>query len=104
MSDETVWTSRRALLAAERGWTPGRLRVSDRALRFTAHDGVVVEVRTTDVATVRVTRLPRRVLVLETAAGRLRLRCFAVPAIAALVRGSGRTGGAPERRVPRGPS
>jgi hypothetical protein len=34
---------------------------------------------------VRVARLPRRALVLETAAGPLRIRCFAVPAVAALL-------------------
>ncbi|GAA2752355.1 hypothetical protein [Amnibacterium kyonggiense] len=98
MTDERVWTSRRALLAAPRGaWTPGRLRVSDRVLRFTAHDGTVTEVALEAVTAVRVTRLPHRVLVLETPSGPLRLRCFAVPAVAELLHGSGRDPDTPQR-------
>lgn len=86
MSDEVVWTSRRALLRTSgRRWTPGRLRVSDRAVRFTAHDGTEVEVLRSVLGSARVTRLPRRCLLLETPDGVLRLRCFAVPAIAALL-------------------
>lgn len=83
---ETVYTSRRALLRSEaRVWTAGRLRVSDRAVRFTAHDGAETEVLLAELLDVRVARLPRRALVLETPAGRLHLRCFAVPAIAVLL-------------------
>jgi hypothetical protein len=85
--DETVLTSRRAwLLVAARRWAPGRLRVSDRALRFTAHDGAMTEVALSALGAVRVARLPRPALVLQTDAGTLRLRCFAVPAVAALLR------------------
>lgn len=83
---EVVLTSRRAWLLGRGGWSPGRLRVSDRVVRFTSHDGAVVEFALTDVAAVRVARLPRRALVLATPAGRLRLRCFAMPAVAALLR------------------
>jgi hypothetical protein len=86
LTDEVVYTSRRAwLLEAPRTWTPGRLRVSDRALRFTAHGGATTELPLTALASVRIARLPRRALVLETAEGTLHLRCFAVPAIAALL-------------------
>ena len=84
---ETVWTSRRAFLrTGARRWTPGHLRVSDEAVRFTAHDGATTEVPIAALVAVRVTRLPRRTLVLETATGPIRLRCFAMPAIAALLR------------------
>jgi hypothetical protein len=83
MSDETVWTSRRAFLLEGGRWTPGRLRVSDRLVRFTAYDGTVVEV--VEVLGAQVVRRPRRVLVLHTATGPVRLRCFAMPAIAALL-------------------
>jgi len=85
-SDETIWTSRRAFLRSEaRRWVPGRLRVSDLAVRFTAHDGATTEVALTALLAVRALRLPRRALVLDTAAGPLHLRCFAMPAIAALL-------------------
>lgn len=85
--EEVVLTSRRAWLHAEaRRWTPGRLRVSDRVVRFTAHDGTVVEFALTEVSAVRMARLPRRALVLATPVGPLRLRCFAMPAVAALLR------------------
>jgi hypothetical protein len=84
--EETVLTSRRALLRADRRrWTRGRLRVSDRAVRFTALDGSVVEVARAELSAVRVARRPRRALVLETPAGPLRLRCFAMSAVAALL-------------------
>ncbi|WP_158589998.1 hypothetical protein [Amnibacterium setariae] len=83
---ETVWTSRRALLLVAGRWTPGRLRLSDRALRFTAHDGEVVEVAAAEARAVRLVGRPRRVLLLETPDGPLRLRCFAAPAVAALLR------------------
>ena len=83
---ETIWTSRRAFLRTDtRRWTPGRLRVSDEAVRFTAHDGATTEVSIAALVAVRATRLPRRALVLETAAGPIRLRCFAMPALAALL-------------------
>jgi hypothetical protein len=84
LTEEVVYTSRRASLRQARRWTPGRLRVSDRALRFTAHDGAVVEL--TGLLDVRVVRWPRRALVLGTSAGPVRLRCFAMPAVAALLR------------------
>ncbi|WP_375388673.1 hypothetical protein [uncultured Amnibacterium sp.] len=85
--EETVLTSRRAFLrSAGRGWTPGRLRVSDRRVRFTASDGTVLEVARAGVSAVRLARLPRRALVLDTAAGPIRLRCFAMPAVAILLR------------------
>jgi hypothetical protein len=85
MEEETVLTTRRALLLTGRTWTPGRLRITDRVVRFTAHDGEVAEVAVTDISAVRVVRRPRRALVLETPRGPLRLRCFAVPAVAALL-------------------
>lgn len=86
MTDEVVYTSRRAFLRGPaRSWTPGRLRVSDRLVRFTAADGAVTEVPVAALDAVRVARLPRRVLVLETREGRLLIRCFAMPAIAALL-------------------
>lgn len=89
MSDETVWTSRRASLRSPaRRWVAGRLRLSDRTVRFTAHDGATTEVPLSAVTAVRVARRPRRALVLETDSGPLRLRCFAMPAIAALLRSS----------------
>ena len=87
LAEETVYTSRRSLLRADaRRWTPGRLRVSDRAVRFTTVDGAITEVAIAAVAAVRLVRLPRRALVLETDAGPLHLRCFAMPAVALLVR------------------
>lgn len=84
--EEVVLTSRRARLLGGGGWSPGRLRISDRTVRFTAHDGTVVEVALTDVSAVRVARRPRPALVLATPAGPLRLRCFAMPAVALLIR------------------
>jgi hypothetical protein len=84
--EEVVLTSRRALLHAPgAGWRPGRLRVSDREVRFTARDGAVVAVPTAAVASVRLVRRPRRALRLETPEGPLLLRCFALPAVAALL-------------------
>lgn len=86
-AEEVVLTSRRALLHTEgRGWMPGRLRVSDRVIRFTALDGSVVEVDAAEVASVRLRGRPRRALVLDTPHGPLRLRCFGMPAVAALLR------------------
>jgi hypothetical protein len=86
MTDETVYTSRRAFLHVEgRTWTPGRLRLSDRAVRFTALDGTVVEVGTAELVAVRLVGVRRRALLLETPTETLRLRCFAMPAIAALL-------------------
>ncbi len=86
MDEETVLTSRRALLRGPgRVWAPGRLRVSDRAVRFTPLDGAVVEVPLVALLAVRVVRLPRRALVLDTATGPIRLRCFAMPAVAGLL-------------------
>lgn len=86
LSDEVVYTSRRAWLrVSARSWSPGRLRVSDRMLRFTAHDGATTEVALSALGAVRVRRLPRASLVVETEEGPLRLRCFAVPAVAALL-------------------
>ena len=70
MTEEVVWTSRRALLHAEdRSWAAGRLRLSDQTVRFTALDGDATEVPLADLAGVRLVRLPRRALVLETPAG-----------------------------------
>jgi hypothetical protein len=84
--EEVVWTTRRALLHVPgRAWTPGRLRVSDRAVRFTGHDGAVVEVAREEVTAVRIVGRPRRALLLETPEGPLRVRCFALPAVAALL-------------------
>ncbi len=84
LTEEVVYTSRRAWLHAST-WTPGRLRISSRSLRFTAQDGATTEVALTALDDVRVLRLPRPALVLRTDSGTLRLRCFAVPAIAALL-------------------
>lgn len=84
--EEVVLTSRRARLLGGRGWLPGRLRISDRTVRFTAHDGTTTEVPRSGVASVRVARRPRPALVLATPAGPLRLRCFAMPAVALLIR------------------
>ena len=83
--DEIVLTSRRALLLAGRRWSPGRLRISDRVVRFTAYDGAVTEVSVSEVSAVRVVRRPRPALLLETPTGALRLRCFAAPAVATLL-------------------
>ena len=86
--EETVLTTRRALLRSPGGgWTAGRLRLSDRAVRFTAADGTGGEVPLGAVTSVRVARRPRAALVLTTPDGPLRLRCFGVPAVAALLRG-----------------
>ena len=84
--EEVVLTSRRARwCAADGGWEAGRLRLTDRRLRLTAHDGTATEVLLTDVASVRVARWPRATLVLEVRGGALRVRCFAVPAVATLL-------------------
>jgi len=83
--EETVLTTRRALLLEGRRWTPGRLRITDRVVRFTRQDGEVVEVAVTTVSAVRVARLPRSTLVLELPSGTLRLRCYAVAAVAGLL-------------------
>jgi hypothetical protein len=84
--EEVVLTSRRALLHAPgRGWRSGRLRVSDHEVRFTGHDGDVLAVPVTTIAAVRLVRRPRLVLRLETPDGPLLLRCFALPAVAALL-------------------
>ena len=87
MSDEeTVLTTRRALLRTDAGWVRGRLRVTDRRVRFTALDGALeVEVPLVALSEVRVSRGVRRALVLSTPDGVLRLRCFAVPAVAGLL-------------------
>ena len=85
-AEEVVLTSRRARWrTAERGWEAGRLRLTDRRLRLTAHDGTTTEVLVTAVSSVRVVRLPRSTLVLVTDDGVLRVRCFAVPAVAGLL-------------------
>jgi hypothetical protein len=92
MSDEeVVLTSRRARWwSAERGWEAGRLRVTDRRVVLTAHDGTTIEVLVAGLSSVRVARWPRPTLVLEVDGATLRLRCFAVPAVAALMlHGSG---------------
>jgi hypothetical protein len=95
---EVVLTSRRARWrTSERGWEAGRLRISDRRLRLTALDGSTTEVPLTEVAAVRVTRWPRPALVVVTTDGvTLRIRCFAVPAVATLLlHGSGRISDTP---------
>lgn len=85
--DEVVLTSRRARWrTAERGWEAGRLHLTDRRLRLVAHDGTGIEVLVADLSSVRVARWPRRTLVLEAGVGVLRVRCFAVPAVAGLLR------------------
>ncbi|GAA4735121.1 hypothetical protein GCM10025783_01070 [Amnibacterium soli] len=85
-ADEVVLTSRRARWRTDgRGWEAGRLHLTDRRLRLTAHDGTTVEVLVASVSSVRVVRLPRSTLVLATDDGRLRVRCFAVPAVAGLL-------------------
>ena len=87
MSDEeVVLTSRRARWrTAEHGWEAGRLHLTDRRLRLTAHDGTTTEVLVS-AASVRVVRWPRPTLVLEADGVLLRVRCFAVPAVATLLR------------------
>jgi hypothetical protein len=83
---EAVLTSRRARWrTTERGWKTGRLRLSDRRLLLTAHDGATTEVPVAAVASIRVARWPRPTLVLEVDSGTLRIRCFAVPAVAGLL-------------------
>ena len=86
MAEETVLTSRRALLLAGRRWSPGRLRISDRVIRFTAHDGAITEIAVSEVSAIRVVRRPRPALQLETPGGAVRLRCFAATAVATLLR------------------
>jgi hypothetical protein len=86
-AEEVVLTSRRARWrTAERGWEAGRLHLTDRRLRLTAHDGTTTEVLVTAVSSVRVVRWPRPTLVVEADGGVLRVRCFAVPAVATLLR------------------
>lgn len=92
MSDEeVVLTSRRARWRTADGrWEAGRLHVSDRRVRVTAHGGASTEVLLVAVTAVRVVRWPRPTLVLECDGAPLRIRCFAVPAVAGLVlHGSG---------------
>ena len=91
MDHEVVLTSRRARWrTAERGWEAGRLRITDRRLLLTAHDGSATEVPVTAVTSVRVARWPRPTLVLEAEGRTLRVRCFAVPAVVGLLlHGSG---------------
>jgi hypothetical protein len=87
MSDEeVVLTSRRARWrTTETGWEAGRLRLTAQRLRLTAYDGATTEVRVSAVSAVRVARWPRSTLVLEVRGGTLRVRCFAVPAVATLL-------------------
>ena len=90
-AEEVVLTSRRARWrTAGSGWESGRLRLTDRRLVLTAHEGTSTEVRVTAVSSVRVARWPRPTLMLELDGATLRVRCFAVPAVATLLlHGSG---------------
>lgn len=82
---ETVLTSRRALLLRPGAPVAGRLRLSETAVRFEPLDGAPVEVVLSEVRRVAVRRGRRGALVVETRAATLRLRCFNVPAVAALL-------------------
>lgn len=79
---ETVLTSRRAVLLDGRHAVAGRLRVSDRALRFESPEGARVELPIASIC--RVARRGR-VLVVDTAAGSVRIRCFGVRGVAGLL-------------------
>jgi hypothetical protein len=84
--EEVVLTSRRAVLHAPgRGWHAGRLRVSDRELRFTDRDGRTLVVPAAGIGAVRLVRRPRRALRVETPDGPVLLRCFALAAVARLL-------------------
>jgi hypothetical protein len=84
--EEVVLTSRRALWRSGTGpWASGRLRISDRCLRLTAGDGSSIEVAVAALDVVHVVRWPRPTVVLATADGPLQVRCFAAPAVAALL-------------------
>lgn len=82
-------TSRRAVLVGS-PVVPGRLRLSEDALRFEALAGTTVEVL---VAEVRRVALRRRTLVVTTAEDEVRVRCFGVRGVAdLLVHACGRVG------------
>lgn len=66
------------------GWIAGRLRLSDKRLGFVGGDAEV-ELDLQSILAVRVSRWPRRTLLVDTADGTHRLRCFAMPAVAQLI-------------------
>lgn len=80
---ETVLTSRRAALVTAGRPVPGRLRLSDRSVRFTPADGSAP----VDVPLPAVRRVVRRrgVLLIDAPGARLRLRCFGLPGVAGLL-------------------
>jgi hypothetical protein len=85
-AEEVVLTSRRAVWRTAPGpWSAGRLRISDRCLRLTAGDGSSIEVDVRALDLVHVVRWPRPTVVLTTTDGPLQVRCFAAPAVAALL-------------------
>ncbi|MFD1722685.1 hypothetical protein [Amnibacterium endophyticum] len=76
-----VLTSRRAVLVGAEA-RPGRLRLSERSLRFEPLEGDGLAIPLADVRRVA---LRRRVLVVEHAGGEVRLRCFGVRGVAGLL-------------------
>ena len=82
---ETVLTHRRALLLGGAAPVPGRLRLSDRSVRFEPHDGEPVEVVLAEVRRIAIRPGRRGALVVETVATTVRVRCFGLRAVAGLL-------------------
>ena len=82
---ETVLTHRRALLLG--GATPvaGRLRLSDRTVRFEPADGEAVEVALADVRRIALRTGRRGALVVQTRTATMRIRCFGLRGVAGLL-------------------
>ena len=82
---ETVLTHRRALLLGGGAPVAGRVRLSDRSVRFEPREGEPVEVLLVDVRRIALARGRRGALVLETATTTVRIRCFGPRAVAGLL-------------------
>lgn len=89
-STELVLTTRRARWRMpEEAWVAGRLRLTERRLVLTAPDVPDRELLLGEIAGARLLRRPRgAVLAIAATAGTVRLRCFEVSAVAALIRGA----------------
>ena len=78
-------TSRRALLLVPGGPVPGRLRISDRRLRFEQADAPALELALADVHRIALRRGRRGHLLVEGGHEALRIRCFGLRGVSGLL-------------------